>query len=87
MRIRNAVLASAVAGLFAAGVSGVAHAEDQASGEKVKCEGVNECKGHSDCKTASNACSGQNACGGQGFKMMTAEECETAKAEAAGKTS
>ncbi len=86
MSMKNAILASAVAGLFAAGVALPAAAQE-ASGEKVKCEGVNSCKGTSDCKTAQNACAGQNGCGGHGFKMMSADECKAAKAKAAEKKS
>ena len=87
MSFKSALIASAVAGLFVAGVAQTAAAADPATGEKIKCEGVNSCKGTSDCKTAHNACSGQNGCGGQGFKMMSAEECKTAKAKAAEKNS
>jgi hypothetical protein len=87
VKIKSAILASAVAGLFSAGLATNAVADSHASGEKIKCEGVNSCKGTSDCKTAENACSGQNGCGGHGFKMMTAEECAAAKAKAAEKKS
>jgi hypothetical protein len=87
MSFKSAVIASAVAGLFIAGAAHTASAEDAASGEKIKCEGVNSCKGTSDCKTAHNACAGQNGCGGHGFKMMTADECAAAKAKAAEKKS
>lgn len=86
MSFKSALIASAVAGLFTAGMAGTATAQAPA-GEKVKCEGVNSCKGTSDCKTAQNACAGQNGCGGHGFKMMTAEECKVAKAKAAEKKS
>ena len=87
MSFKSALIASAVAGLFTAGIAGTAAADEHATGMKVKCEGVNSCKGTSDCKTAENACSGKNACGGHGFKMMTAEECQAAKAKAAEKKS
>jgi hypothetical protein len=87
MSFKSALIASAVAGLFVAGAAQPAAAADPATGEKIKCEGVNSCKGTSDCKTAQNACSGQNGCGGHGFKMMTADECKTAKAKAAEKKS
>lgn len=87
MSFKSTLIASAVAGLFVAGVAHPAAAADTASGEKIKCEGVNSCKGTSDCKTAHNACKGQNGCGGHGFKMMTDEECKAAKAKAAEKQS
>jgi uncharacterized membrane protein len=80
MKIRTAMLASAAAALFVAAAATPALAEDKAEATKVKCEGVNECKGHGACKGAKNACSGQNGCKGQGFVMLTAEECEKAKA-------
>ena len=84
MKIRTSLAASAAAALFLAGVAGPAHAEEQGTDAKVKCEGVNSCKGHSDCKTATNECKGQNGCGGKGFLMMTQAECDAAKAKAAG---
>jgi len=87
MTLKSTLIASAVAGLFAAGLAHPAAAADVASGEKIKCEGVNSCKGTSDCKTAQNACKGQNGCGGHGFKLMTADECAAAKAKAAEKHS
>ena len=83
MKTRSALVASAAAALFVAGMAGAAHAGEQGGAEaKVKCEGVNSCKGHSDCKTAKNSCKGQNGCGGQGFVMMTQAECDAAKAKA-----
>jgi hypothetical protein len=85
MSIKSTLIASAVAGMFVAGVALPAAAADPASGEKMKCEGVNSCKGTSDCKTAHNACKGQNGCGGQGFKSMTQAECDAAKAKASSK--
>ncbi len=80
MRNRSALVASAAAALFLAGVAGAAHAEEGAAPAKVKCEGVNSCKGHSDCKTAGSSCKGQNSCAGKGYQMMSAAECEAAKA-------
>lgn len=85
MKIRNAIVATAAAGLFLAGVAGAAHASENAADAKIKCEGVNSCKGHSDCKSAKNACQGKNGCGGQGFVMLTKAECDAAKAKAAEK--
>jgi len=85
VKTRSALMASAAAALFLAGVSGVAHAEDSGSEAKIKCEGVNACKGHSDCKSAKNSCKGKNGCSGQGFVMMSQAECDAAKAKAADK--
>lgn len=81
MRIRNAVMAAAVAGLFVTGAASTAVAADDSHEGKVKCEGVNQCKGHGACKTAHNACSGQNGCKGQSHVWLSPEEC--AKQQAA----
>ena len=80
---RNKSIASAVAVFFTLGAGAALADHHEGSGEaaKVKCEGVNECKGHSACKTEANACAGQNGCAGKGFKMMSAAECDKAKAE------
>jgi hypothetical protein len=83
--VSQAVLASAVAGLFLAGGASSALADSHESEAKVKCEGVNECKGHGACKTAKNACAGKNGCDGQGYLMMTKAECDAAKAKKAEK--
>ena len=84
MNGKRAALAAAAAALFTAGVgAGIADsafAGNDAKGEKVKCEGVNGCKGQSDCATDHSGCHGQNACKGKGWKSMTAEDCEKAKA-------
>ena len=84
MKTRSGMLAAAAASLFMTGgatfVAGPAAAED-----KVKCEGVNSCKSHSDCKTLFSECAGHNECAGKGFKMLTPEECEEAKAAMAKK--
>ena len=82
MRTRSAVIASAAAAIFVAGMAGAAHAEQGGAEAKVKCEGVNSCKGHGDCKTAQNSCKGKNGCAGQGFMMMSQAECDAAKAKA-----
>jgi uncharacterized membrane protein len=81
MRFDRIAAASAVATLLALGL-GEARAEGAASeAAKIKCEGVNECKGHSSCKSVWSECAGKNSCAGKGFKMLTAEECEAAKAK------
>jgi uncharacterized membrane protein len=82
MKTRNGILAAAAASLFLAGAAGLA-ASPASAAEKVKCEGVNSCKGHSDCSTATSECSGKNSCKGKGFRMLTPEECEAAKAKQA----
>ena len=75
--LTGAAIAAAAAGLFAMGQAAPVLA---AEGGKIKCEGVNSCKGKSDCSSAKNSCQGQNSCKGQGFKEMTQEECDKAKA-------
>ena len=86
MKTRSALVASAAAALFVAGLAGAAHAEQGGAAEvKMKCEGVNSCKGQSDCKSAQNSCKGKNSCAGEGFLMMTRAECDAAKAKAAEK--
>jgi hypothetical protein len=76
--LTGAAIAAAAAGLFAIGYAAPVLADE---GGKVHCEGVNGCKGQSDCASAKNSCKGQNSCKGEGFKEMSAQECEKAKAE------
>ncbi len=83
MNAKRAVLAAAAAALFTAGVSmtpGSASAEHHEKGEEVHCKGVNSCKGQTDCANPGHDCSGKNECKGKGWKKMSAEECEKAKA-------
>jgi uncharacterized membrane protein len=80
MPSKSTALASAAALLFVAGAP-VAHAAEQGKAEKIKCEGVNSCKGQSSCHSAQNECAGKNSCRGKGFKMMTPDECDQAKAK------
>ena len=82
MNWKNAMLASAVAGLFVAGAAPEALAGDNEGAEaKVKCEGVNSCKSKSDCMTATNECKGHNACKGKGYLSISQEECDELKAK------
>jgi uncharacterized membrane protein len=82
MNAKRAVLAAAAAALFTAGVTASpASAEHHEKGETVHCKGVNGCKGQTDCANPGHDCSGKNECKGKGWKKMTAEECEKAKAE------
>lgn len=77
MSMKNAVLATAVASLFASGAALAKGKTDKKASPRVKCEGINECKGHGACKSASNACKGQNGCKGQGMTETTAKDCNT----------
>jgi uncharacterized membrane protein len=73
--IQGALLAAAVATLFAAGGSFAAE-ESKSAGEEVKCEGINSCKGTGACAGAGHACAGQNACKGHGWTKTTADDCK-----------
>jgi hypothetical protein len=75
MTVKGAIVASAVAGLFAAASPVVAHAK---AGGKVKCAGTNSCSGKTDCGGKENSCKGKNACKGKGWNMMSEKDC-TAK--------
>ena len=86
MKTRSALIASAAAAMFVAGLAGSAHAEESGGAAKIKCEGVNSCKGKSECNSAHNDCKGQNDCAGKGFMMMSKAECDAAKAKAAEKS-
>src|SRR5256885_17141478 len=76
MTVKGALVASAVAGLFAAAAPAVAHAKDAG---KVKCMGVNACKGKGACKTATSSCSGMNDCKGKGMTEMSEKDCKAKK--------
>lgn len=73
MSVKGAIVASAVAGLFAAAMPAIANAKDTG---KVKCSGINDCKGKSACKTAASSCKGTNACKSKGWVESSAEECK-----------
>jgi hypothetical protein len=82
-------MATAVAGLFAAGVackkeSSTSNSGSAASssGEMVKCQGVNECKGKGACGGADHTCAGQNECKGKGWIKISQAECEEKGGEA-----
>ncbi len=73
--LKGALIAAAVAGLFAAG-SAMAADEAKGAAAGVKCVGSNACKGHGACGGAGHDCAGKNACKGQGFeKVSSAKEC------------
>ena len=75
MTVKGAMVAAAVAGLFAAGTPAVVHAK---GGKKVSCTGVNDCKGKGACKSATNDCKGKNDCKGHGWLEMLQAECSNA---------
>jgi hypothetical protein len=76
MTVKGALVASAVAGLFAAATPAVVHAKDAG---KVKCMGINDCKAKAACKSATSSCKGMNDCKGKGWIESTAEECKAKK--------
>jgi uncharacterized membrane protein len=74
MTTKGALVAAAVAGLFASATPMVASAKPAAG--KVHCAGVNACKGKGGCKSAENTCKGQNGCKGKGWMEMTEKDCK-----------
>ncbi len=76
MTVKGALVASAVAGLFAAAMPAVVHAKDTG---KVKCSGINSCKGTGACKSATSSCKGMNDCKGKGWIESSAKECKAKK--------
>jgi len=73
--LKGALIAAAVAGLFAANTT-LAADEGKKEAKEIKCAGVNACKGHGSCSGAGHGCAGKNACKGQGWeKVSSAKEC------------
>ena len=73
MTTRGKLIASSLAGLFAA-VPSVVLAKG-AGKNQVICDGINACKGQGTCSGPGHACGGQNACKGQGHSKVSKEEC------------
>ncbi|MBV8134649.1 MAG: hypothetical protein JO121_03265 [Deltaproteobacteria bacterium] len=74
-RLAGAVLATAVAVLFAGTIANAAG--DSSGAPQIKCQGGNSCKGQSACKSASSSCQGQNSCKGKGWVMTASiKECQ-----------
>ena len=69
---KSVLLASAAAGLLAAGTLLVPAA---ALAEDVECHGVNSCKGTGQCGGKGHSCAGQNTCKGQGWVKMDKDAC------------
>ena len=76
-KLTGAVLATAVALIFAGNAAYAADRSDSsAAASQVKCVGGNACKGQSLCQSAGSSCKGANACKGKGYVMTsTAKEC------------
>lgn len=75
--LKGALLASAVATLFSAGIATAAEKTAKSAADTgVKCAGVNACSGKGGCASAKNACAGKNGCKGQGWvKVKDAKAC------------
>lgn len=74
--VRGALIAGAVAGLFASGAAVAKDAKPKEAAKVIHCGGVNECKGKGACSGADNACKSQNSCKGKGFIETTAKDCK-----------
>jgi hypothetical protein len=74
--IKGAVIATAVASLFAAKVAVAGQHDGGQAAKKVHCEGVNECKGKGECGGVGHDCAGNNQCKGKGWISLTEEECK-----------
>ena len=74
---QRALLIASVAGLVAAGVSGLNAQAQMTEGESktAHCYGINKCKGTGDCGGKGHACAGKNACNGQGYIDLDEEDC------------
>lgn len=79
-KITGAVLAMAVAALFASGQI-MADSTQGKADNKVKCKGANSCKAKGECHAAkgqcgSASCGGHNSCKGKGWISVPSEaEC------------
>ncbi len=74
--LKGALVAGAVAALFAAGPV-VAREKTKEAPRVVRCGGVNECKGKGACSGADNSCASQNECKGKGWvEVKSAKECK-----------
>ena len=74
MTTRGTLIASSLAGLFAA-VPAVALAKGDGHNQVI-CDGINACKGQGTCSGPGHACGGQNSCKGQGHtKVGSKDEC------------
>ena len=78
MTMKGAVVAAAVAGLFAT-VSPLTAQAKTADGATVHCAGINACKGQGKCSGGGHGCAGMNSCKGKGWIETTAKECKAKK--------
>ena len=80
-KVTGAVVASVVAGLFAASAfaATTSSKDSKSTSSKVKCAGVNDCKGKGECSQADHSCAGNNGCKGKGWVTMDSEKACKAK--------
>ena len=78
-RVTGAMLAVAVAALFASGKAMSAGDKAATPAKGVKCAGVNSCKGKGSCSGKDNSCAGKNGCKGKGWVTVGSEKDCTAK--------
>jgi hypothetical protein len=76
--LKGAVIASAVASLFAVGAYAQGDAKPAAD-KGVKCAGTNSCKGTGSCAGAEHGCAGKNSCKGTGWTFTKTEKDCTSK--------
>jgi uncharacterized membrane protein len=73
-RSRGGLIASAVAGLFAAGLVGPPTSPAQGA-DQIHCYGINACKGKGDCGGKGHSCAGENTCKAKGYLKLDKETC------------
>ncbi len=92
-KVKGALIATAVAGLFAVSACGGStdnnsnntNNNTNSSSKTFKCEGGNACSAQGKCEGAGHDCAGKNECKGKGW-IYTADqaECDAEKAKQAG---
>ena len=77
---KGAMIASAVAGMFACSTpksaSGTGAMAGAMASDTIHCGGVNSCKGQGSCAGNDNACKSQNSCKGKGWVDTSAADCQ-----------
>lgn len=76
MKIKGALLASAVAGAMALTACG---SPTSTNTQEVKCSGINECSGKGACNGDGHDCAGKNECKGKGWVKTTKADCDAKK--------
>ena len=74
---KGAMIASAVAGMFACTTPKSASTPGAMASDTIHCGGVNSCKGQGSCAGNDNACKSQNSCKGKGWVDTSAADCQT----------